>query len=153
MRSSYALTTSAAVALSAATAKTILAVRGGAAFGLDLRRWGVSFDGVTASAVPVLVELCAWSGAGSGTSTAATPVQTGGRVIAHGVGGSGQAFTVEPTALTVIKQELVTPNGGLFEQEFAADAMYDSDVLTGFAIRCTAPAAVNARGLLEWFRV
>lgn len=150
MRSSYAL--AGAGALAAATAKTMLAVRGGAAFGLDLRRWGVSFDGVTASAVPVLVELCTWSGATSGTSTAATPVQTGGRVIAHGVGGSGQNFTVEPTVLAVVKAELVTPNGGLFEQEFAPDATYDSDVLTGWAIRLTAPAIVNARAIMEWFR-
>lgn len=152
MQSTYALTTTAAAALSAGVAKTILAVRGGAAFGLRLRKWAIGFDGVTASAVPVLVDLCYWSGAGAGTSTAATPVQTGGRVIAHGVGGSGQNFTVEPTALTVIKQVLLTPNGGLLVEEFGLDSEPDSDVLTGFAIRCNAPAAVNARATLEWAR-
>jgi hypothetical protein len=153
MKASYSLVTTAAAALSAGVAKTILAVRGGAAFGLDLRKLSVGFDGVTASAVPVLVELCSWSGAGAGTSTAATPTQTAGRVIAHGVGGSGQNFTVEPTALVVLKSYLLTPNGGLLIEEFAPDKGYDSDVLTGFALRCTAPAAVNARGLLEWERV
>lgn len=153
MRAQYSLVTTADVPLAAATAKTILAVRGGAAFGLDLRKWAVSFNGVTASAVPALVELCTWSGAGTGTSTAATPVQTGGRVIAHGVGGSGQNFTVEPTALTVVKTDLLTPNGGLLIEEFATESGFDSDVLTGFAIRVTAPAVVSCRGSLEWCRI
>lgn len=153
MKASYSLVSTAAAALSAGVAKTILAVRGGAAFGIDLRKFAVGFDGVTASAVPVLVELCTWSGAGSGTSTAATPLQTGGRAIPHGVGGSGQNFTVEPTVLTVLKTYLLTPNGGLLIEEFAPDKGFDSDPLTGFALRCTAPAAVNARGTLEWERI
>lgn len=153
MRALYALYTSTAFAVSTAN-KTILAARGGAAFGMDLKRWGVSFDGVTASAVPILVELCAWTGAGAGTSgVAVTPLQTGGRTIAPGLGASGSNYTAEPTALNVIKAELVTPNGGLFEQEFGWDSMPDSDVLSGFAIRLSAGAAVNARAFMEWMRI
>jgi hypothetical protein len=152
MQSTYALTTTAAAGLTAAVAKTVLAVRGGSQFGLRLRKWAIGFDGVTASAVPVVVDLCHWSGAVAGTATAATPVQTGGRAIAHGVGGSGQNYTVEPTVLTVIKQILLTPNGGLLIEEFSPDTEPDSDALTGFAIRCTAPATVNARATLEWAR-
>jgi hypothetical protein len=44
---------SGSVALTAATAKTCLMVITPAQFGLDLKKVRVSFDGVTASAVPV----------------------------------------------------------------------------------------------------
>lgn len=153
MRAKYSLVTTGAAALAAATAKTVLGARAGAAFGLDLYEWGVAFDGVTASAVPVLVELCSWSATTTGTSTAATPIQIGGRVIAHGSGTTGQNFTVEPTTLTVIKSMLLTPNGGTFVETLDPMNGIDSDVSQGFAIRCTAPAIVNARAYMEWFRI
>ena len=54
----YAAQTGAAVALSAATVKTILGIKSGATFGIQVVQFKVAFDGVTASAVPVLCELC-----------------------------------------------------------------------------------------------
>jgi hypothetical protein len=56
-KAGYALVTGAAVALSAATAKTILCVIAPAQFGIDLKKVKIGFDGVTSSAVPVLCEL------------------------------------------------------------------------------------------------
>lgn len=153
MKAQYAITTTAAVALAAATAKSIVGVRAGAAFGLDLRKFYVAFDGVTASAVPVLVELCEWSTTSTGTATAATPVQTSGRVIAHGTANGSSNFTVEPTTLTVLKTYLLTPNGGLLIEELSPDYGFDTPVSEGFVIRCTAPAIVNVRGGLEWQRI
>lgn len=152
MRPTYSIVTTGNAALAAATAKTVLGIRGNAAFGLDLRKWSVSFDGVTAAAVPVVVDLCYWTFAGGGTSTGATPLQVAGRVQAHGTSGGGQNFTVEPTTLTVLKQILLTPNGGLFVEELDKDAGFDTAFLDGFAIRCTAPAIVNARAFMEFAR-
>lgn len=152
MRASYSIVTPADVALAAATAKTVLGVRSGAAFGLDLRKYSIAFNGVTASAVPVLIELCSWSSAATGTSTAATAVQTAGRAIVHGTTG-GYNFTVEPTVLVVLKSFLLTPNGGLVIEEFAPDAGFDNDVSAGFAIRCTAPAIVSLRATLEFSKL
>jgi hypothetical protein len=139
------------VALAAATPKTVLAVKAGATFGLDIRKWGISFNGVTASAVPVLVELMFYSGATAGTATANTPFQIAGYTIAHGCT-AGQAYTVEPTVLTAWKTYLVTPNGGMFVEEFSADISADSGAGAGVAIRCTAPAIVSCRAILEWSR-
>lgn len=151
MRARYSIATPADVALAAATAKTVLGVRAPASFGLSLSKWSIAFNGVTASAVPVNVELCSWSSTSTGTSTAATAVQTAGRAIVHGTTG-GYNFTVEPTTLVVLKSYLITPNGGLVIEEFAPDGEYDNDVSAGFAIRCTAAAIVSVRASLEWSR-
>lgn len=153
MRAKYSLVTTASVALAAATAKTVLGARAGAAFGFDLYEWGVAFDGVTAANTPVLVELVSWSATSTGTSTAATPIQVGGRTIAHGSGTTGQNFTVEPTTLTVIKSILLTPNGGTFVETLDPMNGLDSDVAQGFGIRCTAAQIVNVRAYMEWFRI
>lgn len=56
-KAGYWVGTSSAVALSAATAKTALMVITPSTFGGDLKKFRVSFDGVTASAVPVLCEI------------------------------------------------------------------------------------------------
>ena len=56
-KAGYKVSTSAAVALSAATAKTCLMVISPAQFGIDLVGFTISFDGVTASAVPALWEI------------------------------------------------------------------------------------------------
>lgn len=153
-KAGYSVTTGGAVALSAATAKTVLGVRSNAAFGLDLKKYRVSLDGTTASAVPVLVELCSATFATNppGTSsTAVTPVQTYGRTIAHGVTG-GQAWTSEPTVLAVVDTWLLTPNGGTLGLDIPLGDTPDSAVSEGFALRLTAPAAVNARAAMHWER-
>lgn len=143
----YVVSTGATVALSAATARTTLAVIAPSTFGIDLRRFEISFDGVTASAVPVLWELCYSTFAtnstpGTGNSTA-TVNQTAGRVITPGFTGF-YASTSEPTVLTVLDANTITPNGGLFVRDFGANGP-DSAVSNGFVMRLTAPAAVNAR--------
>ncbi len=154
MKCGYSLNTTAAVALAAATAKTVLGVKSGATFGVDLRGFTVGFDGVTASAVPVLVELCyaTWATNSPGTnSTSRTVVQTSGRVTASGITGAS-AWTAEPTVLTVLREQLLTPNGGLLVVEFALDKSWDSALAEGFAIRCTAPAIVNVRASMDFER-
>lgn len=154
MRALYSLPiVGAGVPLVAATARTVLAARAGAAFGMELREISLSFDGVTAANPPPLVELCAWTGAGAGTATAGSPVQEGGLVIAHGMAATGQNFTVEPTVLTVLETFNLTPNGGLLVIQFPADATPDAIGGAGFAIRVTAAQAVTPRGYMKWFRI
>jgi hypothetical protein len=153
-KTGYSIVTGGAVALSAATAKTILGVKSHANFGLDLKKVSVGFDGVTASYVPVLVEVCycTWATNGPGTnSTSVTPAQTYGRVTAVGAT-AGKTWTAEPTALTVIREFLLTPNGGLAFYDWPLGDTPDSAVAEGFAIRCTAPNAVNVRGTMTFER-
>lgn len=150
-KAGYVVSTPSAVALAAATAKTVVAVVAPASFGIDLVKLRVSFDGVTATAVPVLVELCSHTAATAGTSTAATPVQAYGRTVAHGTT-AGVNYTVEPTVLTVVDQWLLSPNSGTVLYDWPLGTSPDSAVSQGFALRLTAPAVVNCRAALYFER-
>jgi hypothetical protein len=155
VRAGYSITTGGAVALGAGTAKTILGLRSGAAFGLEWVMGEVSFDGVTAAAVPVLVEFCLATFATNapGTaSTAVTPVQTYGKAIAHGMSGA-KAWTAEPTVLSVLQERLVDPYKGDFPWEWPSYRRNDCAPNEGFVIRCTAPAAVNVRAGIDVERI
>jgi hypothetical protein len=145
------VSTPANVALAAATAKTVLAVTSSATCGLDLLKVRVSFDGVTATAVPVLVELCYSTFATAGTATAATPVQVYGRTVAVGATAAVN-YTVEPTVLTVVDQWLLSPNSGTVLYDWPLGTSPDSAVSQGFALRLTAPAIVNARAAFYFER-
>lgn len=149
----YGIQTGGAVALTATVAKSILGIKSGAAFGVSVRRITVAFDGVTATAVPVLVELCysTWATNAPGTaSTSVTPVQESGRALAHGVT-AAKTWTTEPTVLTTIGEYLIPPTSGMdlwypFGQE------PDCALGEGFAIRVTAPATVNVRAQIDFRR-
>lgn len=155
MKAGYSITTEGAVALSAATAKTILGVISPAQFGCDLKKFRVAFDGVTASAVPVLVELCRSTQASNSTAgtnnTSVTVNQIYGRAITAGFT-AGKTWTSEPTVLTVIDSWLLTPNGGLVLYDFPLGDTPDCDVSNGFVLRCTAPAIVNVRASMIFER-
>jgi hypothetical protein len=149
----YKVTTSAAVALAAATAKSILGIKAPTGNGMDLIGASVQFDGASGSAVPVLVELCYCTFATNppGTnSTSRTPVQAYGRVIAAGATAASN-WTAEPTAITVLDEFLFHPQAGVVLQ-LPLGTTYDCAVSEGFLIRCTAPAIVNARATLHWER-
>jgi hypothetical protein len=149
----YTVTTPAATAvpLVAATAKTVLSIQGATDFGIDLKKFRITFDGVTASAIPVLWELCSHTVATAGTSTAITPSIVAGRQNAvTGFVGAGN-FSAEPTVLAAFETEFLTPNGGVLVYDYAnfGDTP-DSALAQGFALRLTAPAAVNVRATF-WF--
>lgn len=151
-KAGYTAPTGTAVALSAATAKSVLGVSAPAQFGVDLKKLRVGFDGVTASAVPVLVELCQATFATNGPGTNSTSVtvqQVYGRSITAGFT-AARNWTSEPTVLTAIDNWTLTPNGGLVIYDFPLGDTPDSAVSNGFVIRCTAPAAVNVQATL-WF--
>ena len=151
----YSVTTEGAVALVAATAKSILGAKAHANSGLQVKGFLVAFDGVTASAVPVLVELCYSTWATNPPETNSTAVgerQTYGRVIAAGFTGA-KDWTGEPTVLTVIKEMLLSPNGGVISYQYPLGQEPDCALAEGFVIRCNAPAGVNVRATLDVERV
>jgi len=152
----YSVHTEGAVALSAATAKTIIGVKAHANSGLQLKGFEVSFDGVTASGVPVLVELlyATWATNSPGTnSTSTTPRQKYGRALTAGFT-SGKTWTTEPTALTPIGEEfLLAPDKGFIKVQFPLGQEPDCALAEGFAIRCNAPATVNVRATMDVERV
>jgi hypothetical protein len=149
-RAVYRTITGADVALAAATAKSVLGIRAASTFSLVLRRMAVYFDGVTAGNEPVLVEWCYCTFATNPpdtNSTDVTPVQVGGRVLAHGMN-AARAWTAEPTVITVLEEELVHPQMGKAEWLPPGDE-FDTALNEGFVVRCTAPAIVNVRASIS----
>lgn len=154
MKTGYATSTEAAVALSAGVAKSILGVKGNAAFGVDWIGYRIGFDGVTASAVPVLIELCyvTWATNSPGTNSTSTTIDTlYGRAIANGMT-AAKSWSAEPTVVTPFDEFLLTPNGGLVIRDFPRDRTPDSAVAEGFLIRGNAPANVNVRATMLFER-
>lgn len=154
----YSVITPGVVALAAAAAKTVLNLIAPASFGLKLVEYSVMFDGVTATAAPVLVEVCQSTQAGAGTPAASppTPVQYMGRTIAHGIT-TGHGYTAEPTVLTPIDQNLIDPYKGLLIFPVPEDESFECDTSAGavkaLCIRANAPAIVNVRAEMRFERL
>jgi hypothetical protein len=149
VKAGYSAEVGAAVALAAATAKSILSVIAPAQFGADLRQIRVGFDGVTASAVPVLVEVVTFTT--DGTGTGGTVNQVYGRSITAGFT-TKYNYTVEPTTPTAIDRFTLTPNGGILVYDYPSDRTPDTAVSNLIAIRCTAPAVVNVNATMFFER-
>lgn len=155
----YSAITGADIALTGGAAKTVLGVRANAAFGIDLTKFEIGFDGVTASAVPALVELCYCtfaSNAPGTNSTSVTPNQVYGRTVAHGVT-AARNWTTEPTTLTPIREWKVSPAGGLLVIEFPLGQTIDTQEQAGtnlqaLVLRVNAAANVNCRAGMWWER-
>lgn len=146
-------TRSGAFALTAG-AKTILNVIAPAGHGLTVVTFRLSFDGVTASAVPAVVELCQSTQAGAGTpGSSPTPVQIRGRATGGSAPTAGAAYTVEPTVLTPFDDFYLTQNGGVWEMPNALAREFECDssggTIKSLAIRVNVSAAVNGRATIE----
>lgn len=136
-------------------AKTVLNVIAGANQPVTVFEWGISFDGVTASAVPGTVELCQSTQAGAGTSAASPPaiVQIGGRTLTAQPT-TGHNYTAEPTTLTVIEQKFVPQFMGLYEKQYPMGLECDTDLSGGtvkaIAIRVNVSANVNVLAYIRF---
>jgi len=154
----YKVDTSAVVALAAATAKTALMVITPAQFGACLTHMTIGFDGVTASAVPVFWEIVRSTNATNSTPGTANTSESGnivqirGRSITTGFT-AFSASTSEPTVLTRLDGNLLTPAGGLLVYDFVLGKELECDVSAGLGVRLTAPATVNARVSLAFERL
>lgn len=146
-KAGYTAEVGAAVALVAATAKTVLSVIAPAQFGVDLVKYRIGFDGVTASAIPVVVELVTFTTDGTGTS--GTVVQVYGRSITAGFT-TKYNYSAEPTTPTLVERFTLSPNGGSLLYDFPLATSPDTAVSNLIGIRCTAPAAVNVNATM-WF--
>lgn len=143
-RVKFTARTEEAVTLVATTAKTILQLVAPANQRGDLRRMGVTFNGVNPTGTPVLVELMRQTTAG--TSSAGTPKRDnpGAESIQFT---SRITFTAEPTAGDVLREFLIHPQGGHIEVFDYGEIEIAGGERIG--IRCTAPEGVNVRGFLS----
>ena len=154
MSALYNVKTGATVtSLVAATAKTLVNLISGANRIPLLTEFSIGFDGVTASAVPVLVEV-----GFSTQATAGTPGSSPTPALVRGKGASqstaGVEYSAEPTALTPNKHWLVTPNGGLLVIQSPLGRESEADLSGGTNkaqfLRANAPANVGARAYMEF---
>jgi hypothetical protein len=148
--------TAGAVALAAATAKTVIGITVGTANQPSIVEAAISFDGVTASAVPVLCEWVSGTAATAGTgSTAQTPKQIRGWPAQTSASTAAYGYGTEPTVLEVFKKRLITPNGGLIilQSPLGREPTGIITAATQFkflGLRLTAPAIVNCHVDLEY---
>ena len=149
MAAGYTIETAGDVALTAATARTILNVINAANSLIRLCEFGVSFDGVSATAEPVTVELCSSTQATAGTSTSQPPVQIRGPTRTVQATGA-RSYTAEPTALTTLKRWLVHPQTGIVMQFPLGREPEQTTTADGLCLRVTAPATLNCQGYIEF---
>lgn len=141
-----------AVALTAATAKSVLEVFTPASTGIVPIMWWVEFDGVTATAVPALIEV----GIFSAQSTAGTAYTAGNLLWNYGNRGLASQCTVRAPVTTegagtssIIERHRVPPTSGILIQEPLGMEM-TVGASSSYRIRVTAPAAVNATAGVRW---
>lgn len=153
-KAGYSIDSEGAVALAAATAKSVLGVNGTSAFGVDLLGFTISFDGVTSGNGAVLIEICQATFATNAPGTASTTVtvdQRYGRAITAGFTGA-KNWTTEPTVLTVITGFYIDPYKATFTHDYALGNTPDTPVSNGFVLRCNAPQVVNCRATMRFER-
>jgi hypothetical protein len=152
----YTVSAGADVALVAATVKTVLGVKAASTFAIIPKMISLAFDQSGSSAPtnePVLVEFvyCTFGANPPGTnSTSETPIQWSGRVTAHGTTAASN-WTAEPTTISILDEFLCHPQSG-FKEYFPLGDEPDTALGEGFAIRLTAPNAVNVRPTMRFTR-
>jgi hypothetical protein len=133
-----------AVSLTAATTKTIVQIVPAANTPCRIVEIGVSFNGITTTDVPVLVQLLRQSTAGTSSSLTliADQESSGKSAVATAL----KTFTVEPTTGNILRDWYVTPVAGLFVIQFPLGREIDA-LSSRIGLRCNAPTSgvsVNA---------
>lgn len=137
-----------------AGAKTLLMAIAPAGHGLAMTEFTVSMDGVTASALPAVVEIVQSTQAGAGTSgVTPTITQVRGRATGGSAPTGGSNYTAEPTTLTVVKKFYVAQFMGTFVFQFPLGREIECDssggTIKGLGIRINVSANVNVIGTME----
>jgi hypothetical protein len=130
--------------LAAATTETLIQGVAGAKK-IELVRWGVSFNGVTNTDAPVLVELIRLSSAG--TSAAFVPVKLNPSDDAP-LMTARTSHTAEPTNGDVLERHYVTPAGGNLVLQYAYDERVSVAAVGRLGIRVQASAIVSAAAFM-----
>jgi hypothetical protein len=134
--------TTAEIALTAATAKTVVQLVAASNHRVKIIGWGVYFDGISATAEPVQVRFIRQTTAG--TMSALTAIKRDDS-IAETLQTTGQhTATVEPTNGDLLEGKEIHPQAG-----YQVFYPFGSEVIVGggdrVGIECTAPATVNVR--------
>jgi hypothetical protein len=135
-------------------AKTVLMVVPGANAGVLITEFGISFDGVTATAVPAVVEMVSSTQAGAGTATdTLTVVQTRGRVTGGEQPSAFARYSAEPTVLVRHRVWYVPQFMGSLVIQFPLGREPETDdsggSIRGYGLRVNVSANVNCLAYIE----
>jgi hypothetical protein len=146
MAAIYFSAATAAVSLSAATAKTVLQIVAPSNQRVRVNKFSVSFNGTSATAEPVYVRILKQTTAG--TMTSLTPRALVPLVSGEAINTTAQhTATVEPSASDVLRTLHVHPQGGHTEILHPLPiVLLESERL---GIECTAPGNVSVIANLE----
>lgn len=135
------------VALSAATAKTVIQLVAATNHRVKVLRWGVFFDGTSVTAEPVQVRLLRQTTAG--TMSALTPVKMDDSIADTLLTTAQHTATAEPTASDVLDVIECHPQQGY---EIVYPLGMEPIIGGGdrLGIECTAPATVNVRAKMHF---
>lgn len=137
-----------------AGAKTVLMAIAPAGHGLSLVAATISFDGVTSSAVPALVEIVTSTQAAAGTSgVAPTITQIRGRTTTGSAPTGGSNYTIEPTTLVSVERFYLPQFMGTYTLQLPLGREIECDSSAGtikaLGIRINVSANVNAVVTME----
>ncbi len=149
----YRLVTGTPFAMTTGAKSTLFAIAP-AGHGLAITAFGVSFDGVTATAVPALVEIVTSTQAGAGTSgVAPTITQIRGRTSGGSAPTGGSNYTVEPTTLVSVERYYQPQFMGSFTLQYPLGREIESDssggTIKALGIRINVSANVNCVAWME----
>lgn len=130
------------VALTAATAKTVVQLVAAANHRVKILRWGVFFDGTSVTGEPVQVRVLRQSTAG--TMSSLTPVKMDDSLAETLLTTAQHTATAEPTAGDIVDIAEVHP-----QASYEIIYPLGQEIIVGggdrLGIECTAPAGVNVR--------
>ena len=127
-----------AQALAATVAETLLQLVTPATRRAKVTGFSIALESVTATDVPVLVELMLQTTAGTASAVTPTPFD---QADPAALCTAQKSFTAEPTASTVIRRLKLTPIGGLIVYDFPEGEEITMAVSTRLGLRVTAPQA------------
>lgn len=142
--------TTGSTALVAATAKTAIEIATGAGISNTWPQIDISFNGATSTAVPVLVELCTYTGTGTGTAITFAAAHRANVSTAYNPTSTVKVnMSAEGAGTVVVASWFVHPQAGITLQ-FPLGREFGMGVSMFKGIRLTAPAIVNYEANL-WF--
>jgi hypothetical protein len=144
-RNNWSLVTTSVVALTAATAKTVLQYVNPAATLLSvIQELKISFDGISNTAVPVVVQLLRKTAAAT-VATAIARVKTKDTTTALVTdnANTGSGASAEGTDGGIIETWHVHPQAGAFDTLPLPDGEVQVPGSGIIAVKCNAPAGVN----------
>lgn len=134
------------VALTAATARTVLQLVAAANQRVKVTSWGVFFDGVSVTAEPIVVALEKQTTAGTMSALTPTKLTPGSETLQTT---AQHTATAEPTSGSLIDRIEVHPQSG-----FQDNLPHGREILVAggerLAVKCTAPAGVNVVAKFEF---